>query len=53
MAATENGTTDAQTKKSMDYWGFLFRKDKCGTDKLNNLLLGIADYIVSAVYMVL
>lgn len=37
---------DAQAKEAFQYWGYLFKPDKCGTELLNRLLAGIADFIV-------
>ncbi|KAJ9636268.1 hypothetical protein H2199_007943 [Coniosporium tulheliwenetii] len=36
---------DAQAKEAFQYWGYLFKPDKCGTELLNRLLAGIADFI--------
>ncbi|KAF2458225.1 hypothetical protein BDY21DRAFT_284474, partial [Lineolata rhizophorae] len=36
---------DAQTREAMDYWGYMFEENKCGTKKLNQLLSGIWDHI--------
>jgi hypothetical protein len=33
--------------EALQYWGFMVKPDKCGSDKLNRLLSGIAHYIVS------
>ncbi len=38
---------DAAQREAYDYWGYLFKKDKCGTPKLDRLLKGIAAVIVS------
>lgn len=44
----ENAANDEATQKeAYNYWGYLLKPDKCGTDKLDNLLKGIADVIVS------
>ncbi|KAF2095595.1 hypothetical protein NA57DRAFT_44723, partial [Rhizodiscina lignyota] len=37
--------TETETREAMEFWGYLFKPDKCGTDMLNNLLRGIAIYI--------
>jgi len=37
---------NAETREAMEYWGYLFKPDKCGTEKLNRLLFGIAQCIV-------
>lgn len=36
----------AENKEALQYWGYLVQPNKCGTDKLNGLLTGIAHYIV-------
>lgn len=33
-------------REAMQYWGYLVKPDKCGSEKLDCLLAGIADYIV-------
>ena len=38
---------DAAHREAFDYWGYLFKKDKCGTPMLDRLLKGIAAVIVS------
>lgn len=38
---------DAAHREAYDYWGYLFKEDKCGTDLLDRLLKGIAEVIVS------
>jgi hypothetical protein len=38
---------DAAHREAYDYWGYLFKEDKCGTDLLDRLLKGIANVIVS------
>lgn len=38
-----------EQQEAMQYWGYLVKRDKCGSDKLNCLLEGIANYIVSVV----
>jgi hypothetical protein len=35
-----------ETDESSQYWGYLFKKNKSGTERLNRLLQGIARYIV-------
>lgn len=37
----------SEEREALQYWGFLVKKDKCGTELLNRLLSGIAQYIVS------
>ncbi|KAF2434790.1 hypothetical protein EJ08DRAFT_581592, partial [Tothia fuscella] len=36
-----------ESHDALQYWGYLLKDDKCGTQKLNNLLAGIASYICS------
>jgi hypothetical protein len=38
---------DAAHREAYQYWGYLFKADKCGTPLLDRLLKGIADTIVS------
>lgn len=38
---------DATQREAKDYWGYLIKVDKCGTDLFDRLLKGIADVIVS------
>jgi hypothetical protein len=33
-------------EEALQYWGYLFKTDMSGTDKLNRLFQGIAHYIV-------
>jgi len=35
-----------ETDEAFKYWGYLFKTNKSGTEKLNRLLQGIACYIV-------
>ena len=44
MAATSE--PDAAQKEAHEYWGYLFKPDKTGTDKLKNLLRGLHNVIV-------
>jgi hypothetical protein len=46
--AANTANADAAHREAYDYWGYLFQEDKCGTPKLNRLLKGIAEVIVSA-----
>lgn len=39
-------TPEPQDEESSQYWGYLFKEDKCGTDLLHRLLTGIAGFIV-------
>ncbi|KAH7032321.1 hypothetical protein B0J12DRAFT_302129 [Macrophomina phaseolina] len=45
MADHSSTSPDAATKEAQQFWGYLFRPDKCGTDLLNRLLEGIANYV--------
>lgn len=47
MADHSSKSPDAATKEAQQFWGFLFRQDKCGTDLLNRLLEGIANYVAA------
>jgi hypothetical protein len=38
---------DAAHREAYQYWGYLFKSDKCGTPLLDRLLKGIAAAIVS------
>lgn len=38
---------DATQREAYEYWGYLLKPDKCGTPKLDGLLKGIAQLIVS------
>ncbi|KAL9077867.1 MAG: hypothetical protein Q9157_003198 [Trypethelium eluteriae] len=39
-------TPEQETQEAQQYWGYLVKQDKCGTDLLNRLLRGIANHIV-------
>jgi len=43
--STETESTSAE-KEAQEYWGYLFKADKTGTDKLKNLLRGLHRLIV-------
>ena len=45
--AANAANADAAHREAYDYWGYLFQEDKCGTPKLDRLLKGIAEVIVS------
>ncbi|KAF2469192.1 uncharacterized protein BDR25DRAFT_51725 [Lindgomyces ingoldianus] len=49
MAAEPNdaqkANVDATQQEALDYWGYLIKPDKCGTETLDRLLKGIADVI--------
>jgi len=38
---------DATHREAYEYWGYLLKPDKCGTELLDRLLKGIAQVIVS------
>jgi hypothetical protein len=38
---------DATQREAYEYWGYLLKSDKCGTELLDRLLKGIAGVIVS------
>jgi hypothetical protein len=40
-------SADATQREAYEYWGYLFKPDKCGTPLLDRLLKGIAEVIVS------
>lgn len=35
-----------EEREAYEYWGYLFKPDKTGTDKLKNLLRGLKDLMV-------
>lgn len=37
---------DVEQREAYEYWGYLFKPDKTGTDKLKSLLRGLKDLIV-------
>lgn len=39
--------SEAEQKEAYQYWGYLFKQDRTGTDMLKNLLRGIHKTIVS------
>jgi hypothetical protein len=39
--------SEAEQKEAFQYWGYLFKQDRTGTDMLKNLLRGIHQTIVS------
>lgn len=45
--AANAAQADAAQREAHDYWGYLFKADKCGTPLLDRLLKGIAVTIVS------
>ncbi|KAF2236422.1 hypothetical protein EV356DRAFT_443354, partial [Viridothelium virens] len=42
-------TPEQETQEAQQYWGYLVKQDKCGTDLLNRLLRGIANHISATV----
>ena len=40
-------SNEVQNREAYEYWGYLFKPDKTGTDKLKNLLRGLKDVMVS------
>lgn len=44
-----NDAIDPAAKEALEHWGYLFQKDKCGTDMLNRLLSGIFNFIVRCI----
>ena len=38
---------EAAQKEAYQYWGYLIKEDKCGTETLDRLLRGLADVVVS------
>jgi hypothetical protein len=48
-AGHANANADAAAhKEAFQYWGYLIKEDKCGTELFDRLLKGIADAIVSS-----
>lgn len=47
-AAAGAASAEAAQKEAYQYWGYLIKPDKCGTDTLDRLLKGLAEVIVSA-----
>jgi hypothetical protein len=37
---------EVEEREAFQYWGYLFKPDKTGTDKLKGLLSGLKDVIV-------
>lgn len=40
-SSPESGARDAADKEAFEYWGYLFKPDKTGTDRLQSLLRGL------------
>lgn len=38
---------EVEQREAYEYWGYLFKPDKTGTDKLKSLLRGLKDLMVS------
>lgn len=47
-ASSSSPAADAAEREAQDYYGYLIKKDKSGTDTFNRLLKGIAKVIVSS-----
>ena len=47
-AQAEKLAKAAAGKEAYQYWGYLIKEDKCGTDRLDRLLRGLGVVIVSA-----
>ncbi|PVH98854.1 hypothetical protein DM02DRAFT_629936 [Periconia macrospinosa] len=43
--AQEQANDEAAHREAYEYWGYLIREDKCGTDIFNRLLEGIAEVV--------
>lgn len=48
-SSSSSPAADAAQREATDYYGYLIKKDKSGTDTFNRLLKGIAKVIVSLV----
>jgi hypothetical protein len=48
-AKAEHLAQAAAGKEAYQYWGYLIKEDKCGTDKLDRLLRGLGGVIVSSI----
>lgn len=46
-AQTAHHEQDAAEREAYEYWGYLFKPDKTGTDKLKSLLRGLKEVMVS------
>lgn len=46
-AEVEQHEQDVEEKEAFQYWGFMFKADKTGTDRLKALLRGLKDVMVS------
>lgn len=45
--AQNAANVDAEHREATEYWGYLIKPDKCGTELFDRLLKGIAEVIVS------
>ena len=41
---------EVEHREAYEYWGYLFKPDKTGTDKLKGLLRGLKDLMVVTCY---
>jgi len=46
--AAKAANAEAAHREAYEYWGYLIKPDKCGTETLDRLLKGLAEVIVSA-----
>lgn len=47
-AEAEHLAKAAASKEAYQYWGYLIKEDKCGTERLDSLLRSLGGVIVSA-----
>lgn len=47
QAGGERQEQDVEEREAYQYWGYLFKADKTGTDRLKSLLRGLKELIVS------
>ena len=45
-AEVEHHEQDVEDREAFEYWGFMFKSDKTGTDRLKALLRGLKDVMV-------
>jgi len=45
-AATHKHEVEVEEREAYEYWGYLFKPDKTGTNKLKSLMRGLKDVIV-------
>lgn len=48
-AEVEQHEADVEAREAFEYWGFLFKGDKTGTERFKGLLRGLKDVMVSAI----